>query len=63
MDQSAKLKDLGPVVVNPDGSLSRISNWHAMTDAERQTTMLVIGKRNKLRQDKLKAQEQNTNES
>lgn len=35
--------------VNADGSLSRIHNWAAMTDAERATTLRVINKRNQTR--------------
>lgn len=44
-----KVDKLGPMVVNADGSLSRITNWPEMSEAERQTTLRVIGKRNQQR--------------
>ncbi|RAL16534.1 uncharacterized protein BO97DRAFT_402925 [Aspergillus homomorphus CBS 101889] len=55
---SVKLDHLGPLVVNQDGTLSRISNWEQMTEIERRNTLRVLGKRNKLRMDAIK-QEQN----
>ena len=48
---------LGPMVVNVDGSLSRISNWDKMTDMEQKSTMRVLGKRNKARLEALKKKE------
>ncbi|KAK3344385.1 hypothetical protein B0T25DRAFT_325684 [Lasiosphaeria hispida] len=43
------LDHLGPMVVGRDGTVSRIANWHDMTERERQTTLRVLGKRNQLR--------------
>ena len=40
------LDALGPVVVNKDGSLSRITNWGSMTELEQEQTKRIIGKRN-----------------
>ena len=40
------LEQLGPVVVNSDGTLSRITNWPEMTDGERETAKRLIAKRN-----------------
>ncbi|KAJ5714982.1 uncharacterized protein N7483_012163 [Penicillium malachiteum] len=51
------LDHLGPMVVNVDGTLSRISNWEQMTEIERKNTMRVLGKRNKQRLEALKAAE------
>lgn len=45
------------MVVNQDGTLSRISNWDKMTEGEQKNTMRIIGKRNKQRLDALKQQE------
>lgn len=53
--QSVKLDHLGPMVVNTDGTMSRISNWEHMTEMEKQNTLRVLGKRNKQRLDALKA--------
>ena len=52
---SVKLDHLGPMVVNVDGTLARISNWEQMTDSEKQGTLRIIGKRNKQRLEALKA--------
>ena len=52
---AVKLDKLGPVVVNSDGTLSRIANWHEMTEAEQQKTLRVVGKRNQSRMAALKA--------
>ncbi|PWN26301.1 hypothetical protein BDZ90DRAFT_233435 [Jaminaea rosea] len=43
------LDELGPMVVNKDGTLSRIHNWASMTENERANTLRVLGKRNQLR--------------
>ncbi|OJJ71462.1 hypothetical protein ASPBRDRAFT_44399 [Aspergillus brasiliensis CBS 101740] len=48
------LDHLGPVVVNQDGTLSRISNWETMTEIEKKNTLRVLGKRNKMRLETLK---------
>ncbi|PVI01042.1 hypothetical protein DM02DRAFT_490550, partial [Periconia macrospinosa] len=49
-----KLDHLGPMVVNRDGTLSRIGNWAEMTEIERRNTLRVLGKRNQLRMDAIK---------
>ncbi|KAK1534060.1 uncharacterized protein CCOS01_02812 [Colletotrichum costaricense] len=48
-DASTKLDHLGPLVVNQDGTMSRISNWGEMTEIERRNTLRILGKRNQLR--------------
>ena len=52
---TAKLDHLGPMVVNTDGTLSRITNWEAMTEMEQKNTLRIISKRNKDRLAALKA--------
>ena len=52
---TAKLDHLGPMVVNTDGTLARITNWEHMTEGEKQATLRVLGKRNKQRLETLKA--------
>ncbi|KAJ4299054.1 hypothetical protein N0V90_004298 [Kalmusia sp. IMI 367209] len=54
---AVKLDHLGPMVVNRDGTLSRIANWEQMTDIERRNTLRILGKRNQLRMETLKAAE------
>ena len=53
---SGALDALGPVVVNEDGTLARISNWHVMTAEEQRTTQRVIAERNNRRLAKLRAE-------
>ena len=43
------LEQLGPVVVNSDGTLSRITNWDTMTPGERATAKRLLSKRNRKR--------------
>ncbi|KAE8360339.1 hypothetical protein BDV27DRAFT_42188 [Aspergillus caelatus] len=52
---TVKLDHLGPLVVNQDGTLSRIANWAQMTEMEKKNTLRVLGKRNKQRMEALKA--------
>ncbi|EME38793.1 hypothetical protein DOTSEDRAFT_140176 [Dothistroma septosporum NZE10] len=54
---SVSMDHLGPLVVNKDGSLSRISNWDQMTEIERKNTLRILGKRNQMRTDELKAKQ------
>jgi hypothetical protein len=54
---SVKLDHLGPLVVNKDGTLSRIGNWDQMTEHEKRNTLRVLGKRNQLRTSALKEAE------
>ena len=54
---TVKLDHLGPMVVNQDGTLSRISNWDNMSEIEQKNTIRIIGKRNKQRLEALKLRE------
>jgi hypothetical protein len=47
-----KLDHLGPIVLNTDGSMSRITNWQEMTEEEQTRTLRVVAKRNQARQKK-----------
>ncbi|KAL1840302.1 hypothetical protein VTJ49DRAFT_591 [Mycothermus thermophilus] len=53
--QAVALDNLGPMVVGRDGTVSRIANWHEMTEIERQNTLRVLCKRNQLRLANLRA--------
>jgi len=46
---SVKYDALGPMVVNSDGTLSRITNWPEMTPAERERTFRILVARNQIR--------------
>ncbi|KAK4101868.1 hypothetical protein N658DRAFT_495800 [Parathielavia hyrcaniae] len=54
--QPLALDKLGPMVVNRDGTVSRVANWQDMTAAERETTLRVLGKRNRLRLGQLRGE-------
>lgn len=43
------LDELGPLIVTADGSLRRIANWAALSEAERATALRRLGKRNRER--------------
>mmetsp|Transcript_12730 Transcript_12730/g.40373 ORF Transcript_12730/g.40373 Transcript_12730/m.40373 type:complete len:215 (+) Transcript_12730:1-645(+) len=47
--EPVKLDALGPVVINKDGTASRITNWPEMTPAEQENTLRIIVKRNRAR--------------
>ncbi|PTB79159.1 hypothetical protein M440DRAFT_1327554 [Trichoderma longibrachiatum ATCC 18648] len=46
---TVKLDALGPLVVNADGTMSRIANWDKMAPIERENTLRILGKRNQER--------------
>ncbi|EPT00752.1 hypothetical protein FOMPIDRAFT_1121941 [Fomitopsis schrenkii] len=48
-EQGARFDALGPLVVNSDGTLSRIANWPNMTEIERERTVRVLMARNRIR--------------
>lgn len=51
---TVQLDHLGPMVVNTDGTMSRISNWDKMAEIERKATLRIIGKRNQVRLEALR---------
>ncbi|TLS25097.1 hypothetical protein PpBr36_07017 [Pyricularia pennisetigena] len=51
---SVSFDHLGPIVVNQDGTMSRIANWPNMTEIERENTIRILGKRNQLRMAELR---------
>ncbi|KAI1488980.1 hypothetical protein F5X96DRAFT_671128 [Biscogniauxia mediterranea] len=52
--EGVKLDHLGPLVVHEDGTLSRVANWGEMAEIERENTLRVLGRRNRMRLDALK---------
>ncbi|KAG9321564.1 hypothetical protein KVV02_008209 [Mortierella alpina] len=51
-----KLDILGPVVVNEDGTMSRIDNWGEMADIEKANVRRILLKRNAQRLTRLRAE-------
>ncbi|KAK5997154.1 hypothetical protein PT974_02507 [Cladobotryum mycophilum] len=60
---TVKLDGLGPMVVNQDGTISRISNWSNMAEIEQNNTLRIIGKRNQTRLAALRKAQESGNES
>lgn len=52
--EGVTLDHLGPMVINKDGTMSRITNWDKMADIEKKNTLRILAKRNKQRLDALK---------
>ncbi len=53
LGSTIKLDALGPIIVNSDGTISRIANWVNLTDRERTVALRRIASRNKERVEKL----------
>merc|ERR1712146_290921 len=53
-----KLDDLGPVIVNKDGTMRRIANWANLSPQEQAATLRRIGKRNQERVKELQEQQE-----
>ena len=53
--EPVKIDHLGPIVLNSNGTMSRITNWNTMTKDEQLKTIRLIGKRNKIRRRKLRS--------
>jgi hypothetical protein len=53
--EAVAMEELGPIVINTDGTTARITNWHEMTPAEQEKTRRVIVARNAKRLAKLEA--------
>ncbi|KAF8930618.1 hypothetical protein BGZ47_000480 [Haplosporangium gracile] len=54
--QDIKLDLLGPIVVNENGTMSRIENWHEMADIEKANVRRILLKRNATRLARLRAE-------
>jgi hypothetical protein len=61
--ESVSLDALGPMVVNKDGTISRIANWDKMAAIEKQNTLRIVGKRNQVRLEALRKQEEERTEA
>mmetsp|Transcript_4980 Transcript_4980/g.7812 ORF Transcript_4980/g.7812 Transcript_4980/m.7812 type:complete len:143 (+) Transcript_4980:187-615(+) len=49
LGETIKFEEMGPVIINLDGSTRRIDNWDEMTDKEREVAWRRISKRNEER--------------
>mmetsp|Transcript_4396 Transcript_4396/g.12339 ORF Transcript_4396/g.12339 Transcript_4396/m.12339 type:complete len:110 (-) Transcript_4396:117-446(-) len=60
---SIKMDSLGPVIVNSDGTISRITNWDIMTEHEKKVALKRIAKRNNERKEALATAEAKSKEA
>lgn len=57
-EAAVPLDELGPLIVNPDGSLRRIANWQELSEGERAAALRRLSRRNAQRLATLQQQEQ-----
>lgn len=58
LGESIKFEDMGPVIINADGSTRQIANWDKMTESEQKVAWRRISKRNEERRKVLLEQQQ-----
>ena len=52
--EAVSMSELGPIIINADGTMRRIRNWDQLTQREKDATISKISKRNKIRLEKLR---------
>lgn len=55
--EKISMDELGPIIINPDGTMRRIANWNELTKGEQESTFRQISARNKKRIQALKEAE------
>jgi hypothetical protein len=61
LGETISFEEMGPVIINADGTTRRIDNWDQLTEQEKETAWRRISKRNEQRRQKLLEQQQNEN--
>jgi hypothetical protein len=49
LGESLSFEELGPIIINPDGTTRRIANWANLTKAEQESSWRLISARNRRR--------------
>jgi hypothetical protein len=62
LGESIRFEEMGPVIINIDGTTRRIDNWDQMTKAEQEVAWRRIAKRNEERRKALLEQQTQMNE-
>jgi len=57
--EALKMDDLGPIIVNADGTTRRISNWETLSKQEKESSWRLIAARNKRRIKDLERKQKN----
>lgn len=63
LGETISMDELGPIIINPDGTMRRIANWNQLTKGEQASTLRQISARNKKRIEALKAQQLDSKET
>jgi hypothetical protein len=58
LGETIRLEEMGPIILNTDGSMRRIENWDTLTEKEKEVSWRRISKRNEERRQKLLQQQQ-----
>mmetsp|Transcript_18098 Transcript_18098/g.17469 ORF Transcript_18098/g.17469 Transcript_18098/m.17469 type:complete len:144 (-) Transcript_18098:61-492(-) len=59
LGNTISFKNLGPIIINSDGTTMRIDNWDELTEREKEVTWKRISKRNEERKKALFEKQQN----
>ncbi len=54
LGEKVSFEELGPIIINKDGTTSRIANWGILTKAEQDSSWRIISARNKKRVENIK---------
>ena len=57
-NDTLRMDHLGPIIVNNDGTMSRIANWEALSDGEKAVALRRIAKRNQERLEAIRIAEE-----
>jgi hypothetical protein len=60
LGETIRFEEMGPVIINSDGTTRRISNWDSLTKQEQEATWRRISKRNEERRKMLLEQQMNS---
>jgi hypothetical protein len=60
--ESIRFEEMGPVIINADGTTRRIDNWDQMTKGEQEVAWRRIAKRNEERREALLEQQRRQQE-
>lgn len=58
LGETIRLEEMGPIILNTDGSTRRIQNWDTLTEGEKEVTWRRISKRNEQRRQILLRQQE-----
>ena len=58
LGETIRLEEMGPIILNTDGSTRRIANWDSLTEGEKKVTWRRISKRNEERRQMLLQQQE-----